>query len=337
MRIAKVALAFFSIGFAAGSFEQAASLGHTELERAAQERHLGGVIIRSAAAATASLAPLGALPDELVARALTHQGTLSGVVAAALPALGVALGPAVGTEFAPGEKVTPVVYGPHEPAERGLTTVGPIAPDLGRPKFGIKRMSEPDWQPRSRTPDVTSVSLPPSERWETAPKRDAGTSERGIQDAGSQEFILPFERGRVTSLFNQGRYHPAIDLAGPLGSRVQATTRRQRVIFTGWRNGYGNTVVTRDDGGRMHLYGHLQRVATKVGVILEQGQLLGALGSTGRSTGPHVHYEVKSKAGAYVDPVTLLFGRRVGRGFAWNGSRSVTRVAARMDGQPRPR
>lgn len=334
MRIVKVALAFFSIGFAAGSFERAAGLGHTELERAAQERHLGGAIIRSAMAATVSLAPLGALPDELVARPHA-QSNLSEAVAAALPA--------PGTEFAPSAEVTPVVHVPHEPGERSLTTVGPIAPDLGRPKFGIKRMSEPDDQPRSKTPEATSVSLPPSERWEAEPKRETGKSvrgtqsERGTQNAGSQEFILPFERGRVTSLFHQGRYHPAIDLAGPLGSRVQATTRQQRVIFAGWRNGYGNTVVTRDDGGRMHLYAHLQRVATKIGMILEQGQMLGALGSTGHSTGPHVHYEVKTRAGAHVDPVTLLFGRRVGRGFAWNGSRSVTRVAARTDGQPRPR
>ena len=150
---------------------------------------------------------------------------------------------------------------------------------------------------------------------------------------------MPFERGRVTSLFHQGRYHPAIDLAGPLGTPVHATTRRQRVTFAGRRGGYGNAVITQDDLGRAHLYGHLQRIVARVGSLLDQGQKLGTLGSTGRSTGPHVHYEVKTKAGAHVNPVTLLFsGRRVGRGYAWNGARSVTRVAARADsGQPRPR
>ena len=70
--------------------------------------------------------------------------------------------------------------------------------------------------------------------------------------------------------------------------------------------------------------------------MLNQGDKLGHLGSTGHSTGPHVYYEVKTSKGSHINPVTLLFpGRRVGRGFAWNGSRSVTRVAA--NAQPLPR
>ena len=117
---------------------------------------------------------------------------------------------------------------------------------------------------------------------------------------------MPFERGRVTSLFHQGRYHPAIDLAGPLGTPVHATTRRQKVTFAGWRGGYGNAVITRDDFGRTHLYGHLQRIFARVGSMLDQGQKLGALGSTGHSTGPHVHYEMRARSGAHIDPVTLL-------------------------------
>src|SRR6185503_17452830 len=81
-----------------------------------------------------------------------------------------------------------------------------------------------------------------------------------IADARAPEFIMPFANGRVTSLFNQGRVHPAIDLAGRLGSPVFSTTARQRVTFAGWRGGYGNCVMTRDDLGRAHLYGHLQKI-----------------------------------------------------------------------------
>lgn len=131
-------------------------------------------------------------------------------------------------------------------------------------------------------------------------------------------FIMPFANGRVTSLFNQGRRHPAIDLAGRHGSPVLATSGGQQVTFAGWRNGYGMAVITRDREGREHLYGHLSAINTRVGVVLAQGQRLGALGSTGYSTGPHVHYEVKDRRGAHINPVTLLFpGRRVAIGYAW--------------------
>ena len=147
------------------------------------------------------------------------------------------------------------------------------------------------------------------------------------------EFIMPFANGRVTSLFNQGRRHPAIDLAGKLGSPVLVTTARQKVVFAGWRGGYGNAVITVDDVGRTHLYGHLQRITSRVGQTLRQGDQLGHLGSTGRSTGPHVHYEVKNSKGGHINPVTLLFpGRGVAKGYAWldvRQERAGARVAAR--------
>jgi hypothetical protein len=134
------------------------------------------------------------------------------------------------------------------------------------------------------------------------------------------EFLMPFANGRVTSLFNQGRRHPAIDLGGALGSPVMATTAGQKVTFAGWRGGYGKAVITIDPQGRTHLYGHLKSIALRPGQLLAQGELLGHLGSTGRSTGPHVHYEVRDHAGRHIDPVTLLFpGRRVSNGYAWRG------------------
>lgn len=131
-------------------------------------------------------------------------------------------------------------------------------------------------------------------------------------------FIMPFEAGRVTSMFNRGRVHPAIDLGGPMGVPVLSTTNGQTVIFAGPYGGYGLTVRTRDGRGREHLYAHLSAIQARVGVTLAQGQRLGALGSTGFSTGPHVHYEVKDTSGRHIDPATLLFpGRTVSVGHAW--------------------
>jgi murein DD-endopeptidase MepM/ murein hydrolase activator NlpD len=140
------------------------------------------------------------------------------------------------------------------------------------------------------------------------------------QRAPGPAFIMPFENGRVSSLFNQGRHHPAIDLAGRHGSPVFATSHDQKVTFAGWRGGYGNAVITRDPQGREHLYGHLSAIWTRVGVMLAQGDKLGALGSTGYSTGPHVHYEVKDRRGVHINPVTLLFPRGVSNGYAWGGT-----------------
>jgi len=148
------------------------------------------------------------------------------------------------------------------------------------------------------------------------------------------EFILPFASGHVTSLFNDGRRHPAIDLGGKLGSPVLATTSRQKVVFAGWRGGYGNAVITQDVHGWTHLYGHLQSITSRVGQMLDQGDKLGHLGSTGHSTGPHVHYEVRNGKGVHINPILLLFpGHPVGKGFAWIDPRQqgvMARVAARV-------
>jgi murein DD-endopeptidase MepM/ murein hydrolase activator NlpD len=90
-----------------------------------------------------------------------------------------------------------------------------------------------------------------------------------------------------------GRYafHPGIDFAGPWGSVVHATAPGT-VVFAGNRGGYGNMVEI-DHGYGIHTrYGHLSAITVRVGARIGKGAGLGRVGSTGRSTGPHVHYEV---------------------------------------------
>ena len=130
----------------------------------------------------------------------------------------------------------------------------------------------------------------------------------------SSGFALPFRNGRISSGFNQGRWHPAIDLAAPVGTAVFATTSGQKVSFAGRRGGYGNVVVTRDGQGRTHLYAHLHSIAVKSGQVLGQGKKLGTVGSTGFSTGPHLHYEVRTVAGRHLNPMPLLFPARATTG-----------------------
>jgi murein DD-endopeptidase MepM/ murein hydrolase activator NlpD len=90
-----------------------------------------------------------------------------------------------------------------------------------------------------------------------------------------------------------GRYafHPGIDFAGPWGSTVRSTAPGV-VVFAGNRGAYGNMVEI-DHGYGIHTrYGHLSSIITHVGAVVAKGAPVGRLGSTGRSTGPHVHYEV---------------------------------------------
>ena len=108
----------------------------------------------------------------------------------------------------------------------------------------------------------------------------------------AQQFDLSSGFGPRLDPFT-GRYafHPGMDFAGPWGTSVRATAAGT-VVFAGNRGGYGNMVEI-DHGMGLHTrYGHLSKITVKVGMRVEKGGEIGRVGSTGRSTGPHVHYEV---------------------------------------------
>ncbi|HEX4178330.1 MAG TPA: peptidoglycan DD-metalloendopeptidase family protein [Rhizomicrobium sp.] len=96
---------------------------------------------------------------------------------------------------------------------------------------------------------------------------------------------------RVDPFTGRYAFHPGIDFAGPWGSVVHATASGT-VVFAGNRGGYGNMVEI-DHGYGIHTrYGHLSMISVRIGTRIDRGAALGRVGSTGRSTGPHVHYEV---------------------------------------------
>jgi murein DD-endopeptidase MepM/ murein hydrolase activator NlpD len=96
---------------------------------------------------------------------------------------------------------------------------------------------------------------------------------------------------RVDPFTGRYSFHPGIDFAGPWGSQVLATAPGT-VVFAGNRGGYGNMVEI-DHGFGIHTrYGHLSSISVRVGSKVSKGGSVGRVGSTGRSTGPHVHYEV---------------------------------------------
>jgi murein DD-endopeptidase MepM/ murein hydrolase activator NlpD len=109
---------------------------------------------------------------------------------------------------------------------------------------------------------------------------------------------------RADPLTAQSRFHQGVDLAAPEGTRVPAFVAG-KVVFSGWQNGYGNTVVIENKEGLRTRYAHLSEVTVREGEDVEQSQAVGKVGSTGRSTGPHLHFEVE-KGGRLFDPLQVL-------------------------------
>jgi murein DD-endopeptidase MepM/ murein hydrolase activator NlpD len=124
-------------------------------------------------------------------------------------------------------------------------------------------------------------------------------------------FIYPV-RGRLTSTFGWRndpitgvrRYHAAIDLAAPLGTPIKAALDG-RVATVGTNSVYGKYIILSHTGAYRTMYAHLNRISVSQGAYVTQGSKLGEVGSTGYSTGPHLHFAVY-KNGQAVDPRNLL-------------------------------
>lgn len=97
------------------------------------------------------------------------------------------------------------------------------------------------------------------------------------------------------------RWHGGVDLAAPAGTPVHATSDGV-VVNAGWAGGYGLLVKLSHGGLYETQYGHLRQISVKAGQLVKRGDVIGQVGSTGNSTGPHVHYELRV-AGRPVDPM----------------------------------
>lgn len=118
-------------------------------------------------------------------------------------------------------------------------------------------------------------------------------------------FVWPVS-GPVTSGFGPrwGRMHEGLDIGVGFGTPIRAAAGGT-VSHAGWLGGYGNLVVVEHGGGLATAYAHQQRIYVSVGQTVGQGQALGEVGSTGNSTGPHLHFEVRVN-GSAVDPLGYL-------------------------------
>lgn len=127
----------------------------------------------------------------------------------------------------------------------------------------------------------------------------------GYQDRLNQRFIRPVD-GRVTSPFGPrwGSHHDGIDYAAPIGTPVKAAGGG-RVVHVGYSSGYGRTVIIEHQEGMRTLYSHLKSYNVNVGQRVNRGQTIARTGNSGRSTGPHLHFEVRVN-GRPVNPENYL-------------------------------
>ena len=150
--------------------------------------------------------------------------------------------------------------------------------------------------------DLEAESEALAARIRAAQQQSSGSS---AQVVGSGQFSWPVS-GSVTSGFGSrwGRMHEGIDIAVGQGTPVHAAAAGT-VIYAGWMEGYGNLVAIDHGNGLSTAYGHNSALACSVGQTVSAGQVIAYSGSTGHSTGPHVHFEVRVN-GSPVDPLGYL-------------------------------
>lgn len=139
-------------------------------------------------------------------------------------------------------------------------------------------------------------------------KRFQKARESARKDAlrqGKLRFRWPV-RGRVTSRFGKrkGRPHEGIDIAGSRGTVIRAA-ESGKVIHSGSLGAYGRTVILKHAGNYRTVYAHASETLVRKGKFVDRGDKIAKVGSTGRSTGPHLHFEIRKRETA-VDPMLYL-------------------------------
>ena len=111
---------------------------------------------------------------------------------------------------------------------------------------------------------------------------------------------------RIDPVYKVRKLHAGLDFAAPVGTPIYATANGVVKEASFNEGGYGNHVIINHGYGYETLYGHMVRIKTRVGKKVKRGEVIGYVGSTGKSTGPHCHYEVR-KNGVPVDPVYFFY------------------------------
>lgn len=224
------------------------------------------------------------------------------------------------------------------------SSVDPSSPQAFWAAEGLRAQENPTWRSGTNFPitfnrDSATPPMPgglpvPESWWTRAGRSVARTADQGVSAvtgfAGgvatgawsyaqkgwewAKENLMraPLARfSRISSTFGsrfhpikkRWRHHSGVDYAAAHGTAVMAAGNG-KVVSAGWNGGYGKAVVIRHPSGTETLYGHLSAFGVRAGQDVSAGRVIGNVGSTGQSTGPHLHYEVR-RGGRPVDPLKV--------------------------------
>lgn len=142
----------------------------------------------------------------------------------------------------------------------------------------------------------SEIIIPNGEAAETPASKKTASKVKGLpsKEVPSGYYIRP-----VKGVKTQGQHdrYKAIDIGAPTGTPIWAMADGKVIVtkpVTAWNGGYGGLVIIEHDNGTQTLYAHLSSISVKMGQMVSQGEIIGGVGSTGRSTGPHLHVEIRT-------------------------------------------
>ncbi len=201
--------------------------------------------------------------------------------------------PSATVAVAPRPSGMPSNLGFNEPLE-APEDASPIDPALESPFFDATAPEGKPTAPSDLISEDIEIEIPENL---SAGSVSPSTSPNAPTFSRAEKVLWPLS-GIMTSRFGwrrlgRTRFHTGVDLAAPTGTRVYAALSG-KVEFAGWnRQGYGNLVIIRGWDNRQYYYGHNSRLLVKRGQWVRQGQVISRVGSTGFSTGPHLHFEIR--------------------------------------------
>ncbi|MFJ3909172.1 M23 family metallopeptidase [Streptomyces vinaceus] len=190
-----------------------------------------------------------------------------------------------------------------------LAAKGAQAPAAEQAPAPAKKSSHAAAEEKAAAPEAAAPAAPAKKS--TTARSAAGT----VSAAG---FVAPVGGGGISTQYKtpgamwSSGYHTGVDFIASSGTTVRAVGAGT-VVSAGWGGAYGNEVVIRHADGKYSQYGHLSQLSVSVGQSVAGGQTIGLSGSTGNSTGPHLHFEIRTgpSYGSDIDPLAYLRSKGV--------------------------